>query len=409
MLFRFSLYGFLKNQKYYEPFLILAFREKGLSFFMIGLLVGFGKVCVNLFEIPTGVIADMYGRRRSMIFSFSAYITAFVTFALSPWIWSLFLAMFLYSAGEAFRTGTHKAMIFDWLKHVGREKEKTKFYGFTRSWSQMGSALSVLIAATIVIVSQDYSCIFWFSIIPYLIGIINFLGYPEYLDGELEKSVSLKATLARLKAALIDLWNNRPLRGLFTESMIFKGSYTVSKEYLQPLLKQTAIAIPIFVGLAEKKRAAILVGAVFFVLYLVSSYASRISHTVCDRAGGERAASRWLWTMQLLLFAAMIPTFVYHVYWAAIGAFVVVAVLQNTWRPILMSRIDDCTDSRVGATVLSLDSQLEAVFVMIGAPLIGLLVDHTGFWVVGVFGTAAAITAIALTTRSGLLTPRQPA
>ena len=29
--FRFSLYGFLKNQTYYEPFLILALREKGLS------------------------------------------------------------------------------------------------------------------------------------------------------------------------------------------------------------------------------------------------------------------------------------------------------------------------------------------------------------------------------------------
>jgi hypothetical protein len=31
MLFRFSLYGFLKNQQYYDPFLILAFLDKGLS------------------------------------------------------------------------------------------------------------------------------------------------------------------------------------------------------------------------------------------------------------------------------------------------------------------------------------------------------------------------------------------
>ena len=36
MLFRFCLYGFLKNQQYYEPFLILVFREKGLSFLQIG-------------------------------------------------------------------------------------------------------------------------------------------------------------------------------------------------------------------------------------------------------------------------------------------------------------------------------------------------------------------------------------
>ena len=60
MLFRFSLYGFLKNQQYYDPFLILAFREKGLSFFQIGLLIGFREVCINLFEIPSGAVADMY-------------------------------------------------------------------------------------------------------------------------------------------------------------------------------------------------------------------------------------------------------------------------------------------------------------------------------------------------------------
>jgi len=394
MLFRFSLYGFLKNQKYYEPFMILAFRDKGLSFFMIGLLIGFGKVCVNVFEIPTGVIADMYGRRKSMILSFCGYIAAFAVFALSKMVWPLFAAMLLYSIGESFRTGTHKAMIFDWLKRQGMEKQKTKYYGLTRSWSEMGSALSVVIAAVIVLVSQNYNYIFWFSIIPYMAGLINFFGYPAYLDGEIETAASLKATLVRLKQTLVDLWRNRSLRRLFTESMTFKGSYTVTKEYLQPLLKQTAMALPFFTVFAETKRSAILVGAVFFVLHLVSGYASRMSHTFSARSGGERQASKWLWFVQGVLFAAMIPAFLYRIHWVAILAFVGVAVFQNTWRPILMSRIDDCTDSKVGATVLSLDSQLEAAFVMIAAPLIGYLVDLTGFWVVGTFGTASAIVGL---------------
>ena len=40
---RFCLYGFLKNQLYFEPFLILAFLEKGLSFLEIGLLISFAQ------------------------------------------------------------------------------------------------------------------------------------------------------------------------------------------------------------------------------------------------------------------------------------------------------------------------------------------------------------------------------
>ena len=61
MLARFCLYGFIKNQKYYEPFLYLAFLEKGLSFTAIGLLIGFRAVCTNLMEVPTGAMADALG------------------------------------------------------------------------------------------------------------------------------------------------------------------------------------------------------------------------------------------------------------------------------------------------------------------------------------------------------------
>ena len=120
LLFRFSLYGFLKNQRYFEPFLMLAFREKGLTFLQIGVLFAFREACINLFEIPSGAVADLYGRRRAMVVSFTAYIASLVVFALSRNIAWLFAAMFVYAIGDAFRSGTHKAMIFDWLRIHGR-------------------------------------------------------------------------------------------------------------------------------------------------------------------------------------------------------------------------------------------------------------------------------------------------
>jgi hypothetical protein len=61
MLWRFCLYGFLKNQKYYEPFLVLFFLEKGLSYTLIGALLGFREICINLMEFPSGALADLYG------------------------------------------------------------------------------------------------------------------------------------------------------------------------------------------------------------------------------------------------------------------------------------------------------------------------------------------------------------
>ncbi len=81
--YRFCLYGFFKNLRFFEVFLILFFLEKGLSFFAIGTLYAAREITVNLFEIPSGVIADSFGRRRTMILSFGFYIISFVNVQMS--------------------------------------------------------------------------------------------------------------------------------------------------------------------------------------------------------------------------------------------------------------------------------------------------------------------------------------
>ena len=92
-----------------------------------------------------------------MILSFCAYIVSFLIFGLSASVPLLFVAMLLFAVGESFREGTHKAMIFTWLRIHGRLDERTRVYGFTRSWSQIGSAVSVVLAALFVIAGDGYA------------------------------------------------------------------------------------------------------------------------------------------------------------------------------------------------------------------------------------------------------------
>lgn len=397
MLFRFCLYGFLKNQQYYEPFLILVFREKGLSFLQIGLLVGFREICVNLFEIPSGAVADLYGRRRSMILSTLAYIASFVVFALSQTLAVLFGAMFCFAIGEAFRTGTHKAMIFDWLRFQGRTSERTKVYGYTRSWSKLGSAVSVLIAAALVFYSGHYTSIFWFCIIPYVGNIVNFLGYPKTLDGACTSDFSLKTVAAMLAKTLRQALGDRPLRRLLGESFCFEGMFNVAKDYLQPILRQAALALPVLTAVADKRRAALLVGVVYFVLHLLSSRASKYAHKVVDWQGDEERAAHFLWLLDWLLFASLVPLLLVRWNALTIVAFVSLSILQNFWRPLLMARLDSHSLPEQGATILSIESQAKSLGTMVIAPLLGWTVDLTSrnggdrnFWPVAVTGLVLA-------------------
>jgi len=416
MLFRFCLYGFLKNQQYYDPFLILAFLDKGLSFAVIGLLIGFREVCINVMEVPTGAIADVVGRRRSMIFSFLAYIGAFLIFAFARQVWPLFAAMLCFSIGEAFRTGTHKAMIFDWLAHQGRDDEKTKVYGFTRSWSKLGSALSVVIAGALVFFTRDYSKVFLYSIVPYMLGIFNFLTYPAYLDGPRTQGAGIGAVARTLYESFRNSIRNRSLRRLFVESMCFDGVFRVCKDYAQPVIKAAALAMPLLVGLGDLRRTAVLVGGVYFVLHLTSSYASRHADALARRAGSERRGARWLWWMDLGVFGLLAGAIGVNWLmsedgrgaWAvapmaiAVGAFVALSIIQNFWRPILVSRFASHADPSQTATILSIESQGKSLFTALIAPLLGLAVDlmppQLRFWPVGLLG--AFIAAIMLMSSS---------
>jgi len=395
--FRFSLYGFLKNQTYYEPFLILAFREKGLSFFAIGLLIGFRELCINLFEVPSGAAADLYGRRKAMILSFSAYIVSFAVLAVSATLWHLFAAMFLFALGEVFRTGTHKAMIFDWLRAHDREDDRTRVYGYTRSWSKLGSALAAVIAAAIVFWRGRYSDVFWLCILPYLANIVNFLGYPPETEGD--RAHPDTRVRGHVRAALKQAWRHKTQRRLLLESTGFEGTFKVAKDYLQPTLKLAALSMPLLVQFGERLRTAILVGAVYCLLHVGSSAASRQAHRMAQWRGGEDAAARFIWIAALVLYGALVPALFYNLAVAAIPLFVLIYVIQNLWRPALVSRLNAVSDPSLAATTLSIESQSKSLYAAAVAPLLGLVIDHAGLWPLGLLGAAVAAAALTVHRR----------
>ncbi len=397
MLFRFSLYGFLKNQQYFEPFLYLAFIEKGLSFFAIGMLVGFRELCVNLLEVPSGAVADVYGRRKAMIASFAAYIVSFVLLGTGDTLWQMFVAMFFFAVGEVFRTGTHKAIIFEWLRANGREDERTRIYGYTRSWSKAGSAVSALIAAALVFWSGRYSAVFWLCILPYAVNIVNFMGYPATCDVQRSPDVArtLRHTAVQMLDAFRQAWVHKQQRRLLLESCVFSGTFKVTKDYIQPVLKTAALAMPVLAGFGDRERTALLVGGVYCFLNLTAGISSRQAYRFGNRCGGNEAAARVLWLGALLCYGALAPGLALQWLAPAIVAFFLVHVIQNLWLPALVSRLNAVSEPSLAATTLSIDSQAKSLYAAVTAPLLGLAVDHLGLWTVGVPGAVVALIVLA--------------
>ncbi len=393
MLFRFSLYGFLKNQRYFEPFLVLVLVDKGLSFAAIGLLYAIRELTVNCFEIPSGAIADAWGRRSAMIVAFIAYVASFLLFGMADHFPLLAGAMFFFGIGEAFRTGTHKAMIFAWLHLHGRIDERTKIYGYTRSWSKLGSAFSVIVATAIVIASNGYEYVFFLAVIPYVICIVNFLGYPSELNRASDDRPSIGDVMRRMVETFRDVLRRRNLRQVVLEGMAFDGTFGAVKDYLQPVLVLGAVAIIANSTLSDTQQSAIFVGAAYLVLHLLSAVASRQAHHIPGMLGDEQRAARLYWAIGAALFLAIAIGAYREVISIVIVAFVLVHVLQNLWRPVLVSRLALASNESQRATTLSIESMARRVVMMIVAPLLGWAVDAVTthdvggmFWPVGAVG-----------------------
>lgn len=388
--YKFCFYGFLKNLRLFEPFLILFFLENNLTFLQIGFLYSIREITRNVFEIPAGIISDTLGRKKTMIVSFGLYIVSFVTYYFAQTYTVFILAMIVYSFGDAFRTGTHKAMIFDYLKMNQWEDQKVYYYGHTRSWSQFGSAISALLAGVLVFYSGNYRMIFIYSALPYMLDLLLIASYPKELNGQVA-GFNKKRINERFKEVTHDFFstivNLKSLKSIANLSM-FTGYYKAVKDYLQPVLQSLAISIPILIMWEEKQRTAIIIGVIYFLIYLLTSFSSR-------KSGSFSAKYKYLIiplniTLLIGFFFGLLSgiLFEYQLLIIAIIAYIIIYLIENLRKPIGISYITENIDNRILATVLSAESQFHALIAAILAPTIGFLADRFGI------GYALAIVSI---------------
>ena len=378
--YKFCLYGFLKNQRFFEPFLILFFLEKGLSFVQIGTLYAVREIATNILEIPTGFFSDAIGRRRTMMSSFFFYIVSFIVFYVFSSFWIYAAAMVFYAVGEAFRTGTHKAMIFTYLKNKGWSDQKVYYYGHTRSWSQMGSAISSLLAAGIVFISGNYKAIFLFSIIPYILDFLLIASYPKSLDGPINelKLSGLYSKFKKLFRSFLQTFKDPVTLKIVNNLSLHSGYFKATKDYLQPIIQTFALGLPLFLIYDDNKRSALVIGAAYFFIYLLTSFASRNAGRAASLFKNLQNPLNLTLTLGLLAGTICGTAYYFGIKGLAIAVFILVYIIENIRKPIGIGHFADKVGDNILAVALSAQSQISTLWAAVIAIGMGALVDWLG-------------------------------
>jgi uncharacterized membrane protein YfcA len=186
------------------------------------------------------------------------------------------------------------------------------------------------------------------------------------------------------------------LRGIFIESAVLQSMEKTVKGYLQPLVLASVSVFALSGPLGEMdatRRAAVVLGVLYFFLNAAAAWASRSAHRF-DAIERRRLPLLWIALAGvggLVACGAWLHGRFPGTTGIAAAGFLLLVLLVNIWRPLLLDRLDNLSDSKYGAAVLSVEAQFNSVAVMVCAPLAGALADMFGIPGVGLFVVAVAV------------------
>lgn len=349
-----------------------------MSFFEIGILYAVREIFINLFEIPSGIIADAFGRRKTLASSFIIYIFAFIIFYLGAEFQLFILGMLMYAVGDAIRTGINKAMIIEYLKRTGQIESKVSYYGHTRSWSQIGSALSSLAGGILVFYHQNLDIIFLFSIVPYLLDLVNVISYPKYLDEGVNQTELLKNRFKFTIKTFWDVIRQKDLLKSLVNVSIYSGYYKSIKDFIQPFLKTLIIQLPILLFLTEYQKVGLFLGLVYFIIFLNNSFASRKSLEISNMFSSQINFLNISLFVGIAIGLASGLMMNFFASFLVIILFVAVLFIENARKPAGVALITDKSHENVNASVISVSSQLSSIFSALFVMMIGYMADLLG-------------------------------
>ena len=375
-IWKFCFYGFFKNLRFFEPYLLIYFMSMKLNLFHIGILFSIREIITYIFEIPSGIIADNYGKKRELLMCFTFYIISFVFLFLGENMGILIIGMIFFGLGEAFRSGTHKAMILAYLEKKGWFKHKGYVYGRTRSYSLLGSSISAFLSILLVLNLPGLRWIFLIAVIPYIADFILIATYPSYLDEKKDTEKTLKAFYKAGVEQIKSLAGNRSMKKIIISAASYDGIFKTIKDYIQPILNTLLVTAGIGAiwDLSGDESLKVYLGIIYGVFYIFSSIVSRNIYRITKKFNSYFVFEKLFDLMGILLIALSV-VLRNNLFFIAIIIYFLLYLMMDGRRPVFVDVCSDYMDKEQRATVLSIESQARAFLMIVMAPFFGWVAD----------------------------------
>lgn len=349
-------HGFLSGFQPFVPILFIYFQNQGLSYTQIGLLISAFWVGNLLFEVPSGVFSDHFGRKHSLALAALIYTLSFLLFFVGSSFPIFLVAYLLYGIGEAFISGSDSSLIHDTLKEEGKEAEFGKWLGKKYAYFLYAAGLSGLAASAFNPALFKYS----FAVAA-LCAFGSLLVILSVREPGIQQPSEDRNYFKHLKGAVSLLLRHSTVRALLFYYIAVNLTIQIFFPYIQFFLK--AAGVPTHYN------------GIFYALFVgLAAFASSNGHQV------ERLLTRKvvLFLMPIGLFVSFFLLGKTSMALVIVLFILVVEFIFGMNRPVTSNYFHTFVDSHHRATVESLRSLVLSVSILVLAPVFGRLADSSG-------------------------------
>lgn len=361
-----SLY-LIKVSKWFTlimPIIVLFYQENGLGLKDIFLLKSVYSIVLVTLDIPTGYLADSWGRRNCLLAGCIVAFIGFVSYSFSYTFVAFFVAEILLGIGQSLVSGADSALLYDTMLHYRRENEYLKYEGkvtmvgnFSEAFAGIGGGLLAAYSLRMPFYCQT---------------IVAFIGIPAALALK-EYTVKTKITnpLSNiLKIIRYSLITNKNLCYDIMFSGIIGAATLTMAWFVQPLLIKMDMPTSLY-------------GIIWTVLNLTvgisALYADRLNHWM-----GENKT----YALILAFIVAGYLALSVNISYFSLILLLVFYIVRGFATPILKGYINRQTFSEMRATVLSIRNFIIRLLFATMAPFIG--------WLNDLYSLSAALQATAI-------------
>jgi MFS family permease len=152
---------------------------RGLSATEFGWMIAIFYLAVVLFEVPSGILADRFGRRRLLVTGAFANVLACVMLATAFDFLAFALAQVFLAIGTATVSGADSALLFDRLAAEGREKDYARIEGISQAAWLIVTAVAMALADLFLVEGGDPTPAVIVTGVFQLVGVVFALGLHE--------------------------------------------------------------------------------------------------------------------------------------------------------------------------------------------------------------------------------------